>query len=83
MTQLKFVVDDDLARRFKQLVVARRGKLELTPEGEAALLLYIREYGSKAKSRPQTEPLIRALGAVKSKGKPNALRDLKRFEAEN
>jgi hypothetical protein len=84
MVQLKFVVDDKLAKEFKQLVLARRGKLELSSEGEAALKLYIekhKEENAKSVSRP--DPLSGIIGAVRTEGRHDALDDLRKLETEN
>lgn len=83
-TQIKFVVDDALAERFKRAVLAKRGKLELSREGEEALRLYLREQ-ERAPRRPARDPLLDAIGMVRSKGRvrPDALQDKKSLYDED
>ena len=85
MTQLKFVVDDELAKEFKQLVLAKRGKLELSSEGEAALKLYIEKHkgADSRKASRRADPLTRVVGAIESGQRRDALTDLRRLETEN
>lgn len=78
MAQIKFVVEDDLAERFKRAVLKKRGKLALSDEGAKALQLYLDQSPSNqtaAKTGP--DPLLGAIGAATSKGasKPSALQD--------
>ena len=84
MAQLKLVVDDELLRKFRQIVLIRHGKIELTPEGEDAIRLYIAKYEHLLKGRHSREsvPLKRSVGAIKSDGRHNALTDLKELESE-
>jgi hypothetical protein len=82
MAQVKFVIDDELLKKFKQIVIKRRGKIELTPEGEDAIRLYIEKYGSALDDSPgRTDPLREAIGAVRTGKDRNALKDLKALEA--
>jgi len=82
MAQVKFIVDEELLKRFKQVVIRKRGKIELTPEGEEALRLYIQKY-ENLESRPRAEPdpLTEAIGAVSTGRRRSALEDLKEMEA--
>lgn len=74
MAQIKFVVDDDLAERFKRAVLRKRGKLALSAEGAKAIQLYLEQ--ASAGSAPGPDPLLAAIGAATSKGaRPNALHD--------
>ena len=58
MAQVKFVIDDELLKKFKQIVIKRRGKIELTPEGEDAIRLYIEKYGNALDDEPRrSDPL--------------------------
>ena len=91
MAQVKLVVDDDLARRFKQTVLAKRGKMETSREGEEALKLYLeknkdftptkRSKKTKKRGDQGIDPILHFIGAVKSKGKPNALEDVKTLDS--
>ncbi len=82
MAQVKFVVNEELLRKFKQIVLAKHGKIELTPEGEEALRLYISKYGSLIEGRHRGGgSLAKVIGAVTSGGTRNALRDLKELES--
>ena len=82
MAQVKFVVDEELLKKFKQTVIKRRGKIELTPEGEEALKLYIQKYeGSEESIRPGPDPLSEVIGSVRTGKRRSALRDLKELES--
>ena len=79
---MKFVIDDELLKKFKQIVIRRRGKIELTPEGEAAIRLYIEKYGGALEDEPQrVNPLVAAIGAIRTGKTRSALKDLKDLEA--
>jgi hypothetical protein len=83
MAQVKFVIDDELLKKFKQIVIKRRGKIELTPEGEDAIRLYIEKYGSTLDHESHMiDPLKGAIGAVHTGKGRNALKDLKDLEAQ-
>ncbi|MGA2663359.1 MAG: hypothetical protein ABSF83_00240 [Nitrososphaerales archaeon] len=89
MAQVKFIVDEELLKRFKQVVIERRGKIELTPEGEEALRLYIEKYEGRRGAGDdggRDDPLIAAIGAISTEkkrkgGRRSALLDLKELEA--
>ena len=81
MAQVKFVVDEELLKRFKQVVIKRRGKIELTPEGEEALKLYIQKYENPAAPNGGLDSLHAAIGAISTGKKRSALRDLKELES--
>lgn len=83
MAQVKFIVDEELLKKFKQVVIKKRGKIDLTPEGEEALRLYIQKYGD-AEGGPSDgeDPLMQAVGAVRTGRRRSALKDLRRMEAE-
>lgn len=77
MAQIKFVVEDGLAERFKRAVLKKHGKLALSAEGAKAIQLYL-EQGSPAEAAgSRADPLLGAIGAAtsKSRARPNALRD--------
>jgi hypothetical protein len=82
MAQVKFVIDDELLKKFKQIVIRRRGKIELTPEGEDAIRLYIEKYEGAADGKPRgIDSLARAIGAIRTGRVRSALQDLKDLEA--
>lgn len=82
MAQVKFVVDEELLKKFKQTVIKRRGKIELTPEGEEALKLYIQKYGSSEDElRGRPDSLNAVIGSLRTGKRRSALRDLKEMEA--
>ena len=81
MAQVKFVVDEELLKRFKQIVIKRRGKIELTPEGEEALKLYIQKYENLGSSSRGIDSLNAAIGAISTGKKRSALQDLKELES--
>lgn len=81
MAQLKFVLDYELVKRFKHVILARHGKIELSSEGEEAIKLYLSKYEHPLnQSREKEDPLERAIAAVRSGKTRDALRDLKRPE---
>ncbi|MFA5942929.1 MAG: hypothetical protein WC876_00490 [Candidatus Thermoplasmatota archaeon] len=76
MAQIKFVVADDLAERFKRAVLKKHGKLSLSAEGAKALQLYLDQPSSVSAKDAGPDPLLGAIGAATSKGtRPNALQD--------
>ncbi len=81
MAQVKFVVDEELLKKFKQIVIKRRGKIELTPEGEEAIRLYVKKYEDLERKHAESDPLIEAIGAVRTGKRRNALKDLKELES--
>ncbi|MCD6513996.1 MAG: hypothetical protein J7L07_03655 [Candidatus Odinarchaeota archaeon] len=83
MGQLKINIDDEVLMKFKQIVLAKRGKLEISREGEEAIRLYIKKYEHLLQSGVELkhDPLIKVIGAVKSDKRSNALIDLKKLEA--
>lgn len=81
MPQLKFIVDEELLRKFKQIVLAKHGKIELRPEGEDAIKLYIKKYEQLVEPRVDGDPLSQVIGAVKMRKRSNALSDLKRLDS--
>lgn len=82
MAQVKFVIDDELLKKFKQIVIRKRGKIELTPEGEDAIRLYIQKYEGLL-SGPGTgrDPLTKVIGAIRTGKARSALDDLKELES--
>lgn len=72
--QIKFVVEKEIADRFKRAVVARRGKLDLSREGENAMRLYLRELEKPVEPRA-VDSLLGIIGIASSRGtrRPNAL----------
>ncbi len=84
MPQVKFVVDEQLLKKFKQIVIRRRGKIELTPEGEEAIRLYVRKYEDlEEEQRGKGDPLLAAIGAIRTAKTRNALIDLKELESHH
>lgn len=73
MAQIKFVVDDGLAARFKRAVLQKHGKLAISAEGARALQLYLDQDDTRLAG---PDPLLDAIGSATSKaGRPNALKD--------
>lgn len=81
-TQIKFTVDSSLAKRFKQAVLRRRGKLDLSREGAEALRLYLEREATPR--NPEEDPILKVIGIASSRGKvrPNALLDKRRLYDE-
>ena len=83
MAQIKIVAANDTIDKFKRIVLAKHGKLELSAEGEEALKLYIRKY-ERLLGRmvpPDQDPLREVCGIGRSSKRHNVLRDLERLEA--
>jgi hypothetical protein len=81
MAQVKFIVDEQLLKKFKQIVIKRRGKIELTPEGEEAIRLYVKKYEHPEGKKGKDDPLVAAIGAVRTGKARSALKDLKELES--
>ncbi len=82
MAQVKFVIDDELLKKFKQIVIKKHGKIDLTPEGEEAIRLYIKKHEDlEERSHGSKDPLITAIGVIRTRKARNALHDLKELEA--
>ncbi len=82
MAQIKIVAADDTIDKFKRIVLAKHGKLELSAEGEEALGLYIRKYERLLGSMvpPDKDPLKGIDGIGRSRTHHNVLKDLERLE---
>jgi hypothetical protein len=52
VAQVKFIIDDQLLKKFKQIVIKKRGRIELTPEGDDAIRPYIEKYRGLSKRGP-------------------------------
>lgn len=83
MAQIKIVAANDTIDKFKRIVLAKHGKLELSAEGEEALGLYIRKYEGLLGTMvpPDQDPLKRICGIGRSRDRHNVLKDLDRLEA--
>ncbi len=83
MVQLKIIADDEIAEKFKRIVLAKHGKLELSVEGEEALKLYIQKYEYLLHDfrPPEEDPLSKIVGIGRSDERRNVLKDLERLEA--
>ncbi len=83
MGQIKFIATEDTIEKFKRIVLAKLGKLELSAEGEEALRLYISKYKKLLGAMvPQEEDALKEIcGIGRSAEKHNILEDLKRLEA--
>lgn len=68
--------------KFKRIVLAKHGKLELSAEGEEALNLYIKKYERLLGKMvpPDEDPLKQLSGIGRSTKRHNVLRDLERLE---
>ncbi len=82
MGQIKILASDKVLGDFKKIVLAKHGKLELSVEGEEALKMYIKKYEHLLKKlvSPEDDPLKDIIGAVRSKGKHNVLKELEMLE---
>ena len=84
MAQIKILAAEDTIEKFKRIVLAKHGKLELSVEGEEALKLYIKKYQKLLgqMTSPEEDPLKQLSGLGRSRGRHNALKELKQLEAE-
>jgi len=83
MAQLKIIASEDTVSKFKKIVLAKHGKLELSAEGEEALRLYIKKYEKLLGGlcAPEQDPLTKICGLGRSRDRHNVLKDLERLEA--
>ena len=83
MPQVKMTVSREVLENFKKIVLAKHGKLELSPEGEEALKLYIRRYERLLTGlvHPEEDPLKEVVGIARSVERHNVLQELKMLEA--
>jgi hypothetical protein len=83
LAQIKILAADSVVEKFKKIVLAKHGKLELSIEGEEALKLYIKK-NEKLLGQlipPDEDPLKELSGLGRSKGHYNSLKELKLLEA--
>jgi len=82
MAQIKIVAPTEVIEKFKKIVLAKHGKLELSVEGEEALRLYIRKYEYLLHEllSPEDDPLKEIVGSGCSSERRNVLKDLERLE---
>ena len=83
MAQLKIIASKDTVDKFKKIVLAKHGKMELSVEGEEALRLYIERYERLLGGLcpPDEDPLVKICGIGRSASRHNVLEDLERLEA--
>lgn len=83
MAQIKILASADTIEKFKRIVLAKHGKLELSAEGEEALRLYIKkhEHLLGGLCPPDEDPLMKICGVGRSSGRQNVLKDLERLES--
>ena len=79
---MKIIASNDTLERFKRIVLVKRGKLELSAEGEEALRLYIKKYENLLGGLcpPERDPLARICGIGRSSARHNVLKDLEKLE---
>jgi len=84
MVQLKIVANDGVVEKFKKIVLAKHGKLELSIEGEEALRLYIQKYQYLLLEfcPPDMDPLAGIVEIGCSDELRNVLKDLAKLEAD-
>ena len=82
-SQLKILAVDDTVDKSKRIVLPKHGKLELSAEGEKALKLYIKKHeGLLGRMVPPDEDPMKELSGIgRSRGRHNALKELKVLEA--
>ena len=87
MAQIKFNVDDELAKKFRQAVLSKNGKLQVSHEGEEALKLYLKmnnyqRAAKRSRGSKDRDPIFNVIGVIRSRGRPDALKELKKLEEE-
>jgi len=84
MAQIKIVAPHEVIEKFKKIVLAKHGKLELSVEGEEALKLYIRKYEHLLHGllSPEDDSLKEIVGLGCSSERRNVLKDLERLETD-
>jgi hypothetical protein len=84
MAQVKIIAANDTIERFKRIVLAKHGKLELSVEGEEALRLYIKKYENLLGGLcpAERDPLMKLCGIGRSSARHNVLKDLEKLETE-
>jgi len=82
MPQIKIVALHEVIEKFKKIVLAKHGKLELSLEGEEALKLYIQKYEHLLHGlpSPENEPLKEIVGLGCSSERRNVFKDLEKLE---
>ncbi len=83
LAQIKIVAADETIEKFKRIVLAKHGKLELSAEGEEALKLYVKKYERVLGGivPPDRDPLKGICAIGRSTERHNALKDLAVLEA--
>ena len=83
MAQIKILAADETIEKFKRIVLAKHGKLELSAEGEEALKLYVKKYERLLGGlvSPEKDPLKGICSIGKSDKPHNTLKELKVLEA--
>jgi hypothetical protein len=84
LAQIKILASDDIIEKFKRIVLAKHGKLELSSEGEEALKLYVKKYERLLGGMvpPDEDPLKDLCSIGKSTEHHNVLKELKLLEDE-
>lgn len=82
MGNIKITAPDSILEKFKQIVLLKHGKLEISVEGEEALRLYIQKhkYLLEKMIPPERDSLNLIIGTIDSKKKVDALEDLKKLD---
>jgi len=83
LSQIKIIASPGTIEKFKKIVLAKHGKLELSVEGEEALRLYIKRYERLLGGLcpPEQDPLAKICRIGRSSRRHNVLEDLERLEA--
>ena len=80
--QIKILAAEETIEKFKRIVLAKHGKLELSAEGEEALKLYVKKYERLLGGlvSPEKDPLKDVCSIGRSDKPHNALKELKVLE---
>jgi hypothetical protein len=83
VAQIKIIARGDTIEKFKQIVLAKHGKLELSVEGEEALKLYIKKHEKLLGKMvpPEQDPLGSICAIARSDHRHNVLKELALLEA--
>ncbi|MEM3087086.1 MAG: hypothetical protein QXT68_08125 [Halobacteria archaeon] len=78
MAQVKLTLPDDLAKKLRQIAIAKHGTLNLKAEGEEAIRIYVQRNARWLKFPEARAGSLRdIIGSVRSRGRRDALHDKK------
>ncbi len=84
MAQVKLTLPDNLARKFRQIAIAKHGTLNLKAEGEEAIRSHIQRNERWLRLRASGDPdaLLKVIGSLRSSTRRDAFQEKKALYAE-